>query len=157
MAEVQFHEYDSPTPLLPLLKSSLPTTTPIYQRIQSPQNVPERCTLLLGSVPPASVPQCWDKPFSLSNTHITIGFVDRSRPHESLTWLFNTLCLEATRPEQLSPEMHQLIIAHLRGLLYKIKAVGDGYITKSIKPLNYPFSPILRMAALHELLGTTIV
>ncbi|CRG88361.1 hypothetical protein PISL3812_05391 [Talaromyces islandicus] len=150
MPPVQFFRHGNPSALLQLLRPHFPTTAAIFHRIKSPQNTPDRQTLLLASVPPSPSIADLDGP-------VTISFVDRSRHDESQVAVFNSLCLQAKRPEELTVDAHQLLIAHLHQLLQSIKDVGDGYATAEVKPLNYPFSPTLRFTAVHELLATVLV
>lgn len=150
MSAVQFYRHDNPSAILQFLKSHLPTAVPLYHRIQSPQNTPERHPLLLASFPPDPIIEDLNSP-------VTICFSDRSRHSESNTWIFSTLCLHANRPEELSQESHQLLIEHLRQLLSTIRNVGDSYTNTKTKPFNYPFSPILKVAFLHQLLTTVVL
>jgi hypothetical protein len=151
MHPVQFFRHENPSALLQLLRHHFPATVPIFHRITSPLNTPDRHTLLLASVPPSPVLA------DLDDVPVTVSFVDRSRHDESQVAVFNSLCLQAKRPEDLTANSHQLLIAHLRQLLQSIKDVGDGYAAAEVKPLNYPFSPTLRFTAMHELLAMVLV
>lgn len=151
MHPVQFFRHENPSALLQLLRHHFPATVAIFHRIKSPLNTPDRQTLLLASVPPSPILA------DLDDVPVTVSFVDRSRHDESQVAVFNSLCLQAKRPEDLTVDSHQLLIAHLRQLLQSIKNVGDDYAAAEVKPLNYPFSPTLRFTAMHELLATVLV
>jgi uncharacterized membrane protein YccC len=118
MTSVRFYRHENPSAILQFLKSHLPATLQVYHRIQSPQNIPKRHTLLLASFPPDPIIEDLNSP-------VTICFSDRSRHAESNTWIFNTLSLQATRREELSQESRQLLVQHLRHLLNAIRDVEN--------------------------------
>ncbi|KAL1991586.1 hypothetical protein VTN49DRAFT_4894 [Thermomyces lanuginosus] len=150
MTVVEFHEHQDPASILQFLRGYLPSSLHIYQRIQAPQNTPERHTLLLATFAPDFAP-------GSSNSLATVCFADRSRHNESQVWVFNPLCVQATQPEDLSQEEYGLLAQHLRQLLRTIKWIGDSYATAKQKPLNYPFIPFLKLASVPELLTTILL
>ncbi|KAH8694147.1 hypothetical protein BGW36DRAFT_384462 [Talaromyces proteolyticus] len=150
MNPVQFFKHEDPSLILQYLSHHLPATIAIFHRIQSPQNAPERHACLFASFPPNSSLTELDLP-------VTVSFVDRSRHNEAQLAIFNSLCLQVKRPEDLSKESYQLLSDHLRQLLKAIKDIGDSFATADIKPLNYPFSSTLRSTALHEVIATVLV
>ncbi|KAL1974451.1 hypothetical protein VTN31DRAFT_4655 [Thermomyces dupontii] len=150
MTVVEFHKHQDPAAILKFLRGYLPASLHIYHRIQAPQNTPERHTLLLATFAPDFAPES-------SSSSATVCFADRSRPNESQVWVFNPLCLQATQPEDLPQEQHELLIQHLRQLLHTIKRIGDSYATAKQKPLNYPFIPFLKLASVPELLTTILL
>jgi hypothetical protein len=154
MAYVKFYEYSDPSPILSFLKDLMPIAASTYHRIQSPQNTPDRCTVILCSCPPGQPLTAPGAEDAAVERNITVCFADRSRHHESQIWIFNTLCLKAVSPGELSPQEHKLLINHLRCLFRKIKEIGDRHASADVKPLNYPFPSLLRLATLHE--ATTI-
>lgn len=88
---------------------------------------------------------------------MTVSFIDRSRHNESQIAIFNTLCQQDTKPTDLPQESRETLANHLRELLRTIHQIGNSYATAEVKPLNYPFSSMLRFTASHEVIANILV
>ncbi|RAO72317.1 uncharacterized protein BHQ10_008329 [Talaromyces amestolkiae] len=154
MTSIQFFKHSNPSLVQQFLRNHFPTSIPIYQRIQSPQNIPEREVLLLASFPPT-----YDLNAAELNRKdsVTVSLVDRSRHKESQIAIFNTLCQRDTKPSDLSQESREVLANQLRELLRTIHLIGQSYLTADVKPLNYPFSPTIRLTASHEVIADILV
>lgn len=154
MAPVQFFKHTNPSLNQQFLRSHFPASIPIYQRIQSPQNVPERQVLVLANFPPT---YNFESAELGTKGPVTVSLIDRSRHDESQIAIFNTLCQRDTKPKDLSKESREILAGQLRDLLRTIHDIGKSYSTADVKPLNYPFSPILRFTASHEVIADILV
>jgi FR47-like protein len=151
MSSVQFFRHTNTSVVQQWLRNHFPASAPIFHRIRSPQNIPERHTVLLANFPPiySGAPQID------SLGPITVSFVDRSRPNESQVAIFSTLCVQQTK--ELSKESRLILADQLRELLRTIHRLEKSYGAADVKPLNYPFTPILRSTASHKLIAETLV
>ncbi|EPE29733.1 Acyl-CoA N-acyltransferases (Nat) [Glarea lozoyensis ATCC 20868] len=149
---IQFHRYtqSDALQLFPaLLAPHLPLSNPIYNRLQSPLNTPSRHCLFAASFPPESLPSSLkpssqenndNSPASPSSEPFTILFTDRSRTTESQIWLFSSLLTHST-----------LTSSQTLTLKSQIKSAISFILTTAIPEApGWPFSPILRFAAVHE-------
>lgn len=154
MTSVQFFRHTNSSLVQQFLRNHFPASIPLYQRIQSPQNIPERQVLLLANFPPTS---------NLNSAEIgtkgsvTVSLIDRSRRNESQIAIFNTLCQRHTKPSDLSKEFREILANQLHELLRTVYHIGTSYSTAEVKPLNYPFSPTLRFTASHEVIADILV
>lgn len=154
MTSIQFFKHSSPLLVQQFLRNHFPASIPIYQRIQSPQNIHERQVLLLASFPPTY--SSGDAELDAKDP-VTVSLIDRSRHNESQIAIFNTLCQRDTKPADLSQESRKILANQLRELLQTIHHIGQSYSTAEVKPLNYPFSPTLRFTASHEVIADILV
>ncbi|KUL88330.1 hypothetical protein ZTR_05043 [Talaromyces verruculosus] len=150
MASVQFFRHPNPSLVQQFLRNHFPASIPIYQRIQSPQNIPERQVLLLANFP---ITPNLDSTELGTKDPITVSLIDRSRHNESQIAIFNTLCQRDTKPTDLSKEAREILANQLRELLRTVYRIGNSYSAAEGKPLNYPFSPTLRFTASHEVIA----
>jgi hypothetical protein len=150
MASVQFYGHPNPSLVQQFLRNHYPASIPIYQRIQSPQNIPERQVLLLANFPPTYSSNLAELD---TKSPVTVSLIDRSRHNESQIAIFNTLCQRDTNPTDLSKESREILAKQLRELLRTVYRIGKSYSAAEVKPLNYPFSPTLRFTASHEVIA----
>lgn len=122
----------------PLLKSYLPQSNPIYNRIRAPHNLPSRHCLFASTVPPDRSPDI---------DGFTIVFADRSRHFESQIWVFNSLLGNPL----ISEAQQALISKHLQALIYFLRDV------QIPDAPGWPFSSTLKFACLHEYLSDSLV
>lgn len=134
---------------LPLLKSSLPHSNPLYNRLQAPQNTPDRHCLFASTIPPSTpTPIPPHQPNDSESNPYTIVFADRSRYHESQIWIFNPLT-NCTLP--LTASQTHSLKSHLISLLQFLKTV------QIPEAPGWPFKPTLKFACLHPIIGDLIV
>lgn len=146
--QIQFYPYaqsEALDLLLPILKSHLPFSNPLYNRIQAPHNTPSRHCLFAATFPPRAGTVAASEPF-------TILFADRSRHEESQIWLYNSLVKtyaesspEATihAYDSLSPTPQSVLRAHALSAVLFLKR------TEIPAAPGWPFHPYLRFANLH--------
>ncbi|KAH8821626.1 hypothetical protein F5884DRAFT_768498 [Xylogone sp. PMI_703] len=152
--QVQFHLYPQSKALevlLPLLKLHLPFSNPIYNRIQSPLNVPERHCLFAATFPLSTRTSASADQPPISEP-FTILFADRSRHQESQIWLYNSLTKtyadETAQSkfhafDSLTPEQQSILQAHVLSTVQFLKA------SEVPEAPGWPFHPNLRFACLH--------
>jgi GNAT superfamily N-acetyltransferase len=163
------HPQSSAAALFPsLLEAHLPQSNPIRNRLVSPLNTPERHCLFAASFPPESSPlqfaqssssasragsedQTSELKSDVKNREDeqpwTIIFTDRSRSAESQIWLFSSLI---TRPTALNSEQITLLRSHSKS------AISFILTTEIPEAPGWPFSPILRFAAVHEVVAREV-
>lgn len=122
----------------PLLKSYLPQSNPIYNRIRAPHNLPSRHCLFAANFPPDHSP---------NSDGFTIVFADRSRHFESQIWVFNSLLENSV----ISEAQQALISKDLQALIHFLKDV------QIPDAPGWPFSPTLKFACLHKYLSDSLV
>jgi len=126
---------------LPILKSYLPLSNGLYNRIRAPHNVPSRHCLFGATFPPSMDVSSTDLPQSW-----TIFFADRSRHSESQIWIFNPLVTEPS----LSPFQQTILAAHLTATILFLRDV------QIPEAPGWPFEDVLKFACLHEYFSTTL-
>jgi hypothetical protein len=143
-SDVQFYIHPQSTALntfLPLLHPHLPTSNPLYNRLQAPHNIPSRHCLFAATFPPTI------SSTSPPSEPYTILFSDRSRHHESQIWTFNTLCTLPT----LSSAQQNTLTVHIESAIYFLKN------TPIPEAPGWPFSPILRFASNHVFISNSLL
>lgn len=154
MSSIPFFRHTNTSLVQQFLKNYFPASLPIFHRIRSHQNIPERQTLLLANFTPIQL----DVSTELDvYGPAMISFVDRSRPNESQVAIFSTLCLRAADSVVISKESRKLLADQLRELLRTIHHIGNSYAAADVKPLNYPFSPILRFTASDQTIADILI
>jgi hypothetical protein len=141
---IQFYAYPQALALellLPVLRTQLPISNPIYNRFQAPHNTPDRHCLFAATFPPNSqlVPEIY-----------TIVFSDRSRRNETQIWVFNSLT-NPIYPDPLSPAQTKLLQTHVSSLLTFLKN------TIIPEAPGHPFDPSLFMGCFHSRITSALV
>ncbi|KAK0100960.1 hypothetical protein ONS95_013051 [Cadophora gregata] len=146
---VQFYSYAQELALqtfLPLLRSHLPTSNPLFNRLIAPHNVPSRHCLFAATVSPSNIDSSSIPP--VIPEIYTLLFADRSRHLESQIWLFNPLI---TYPQPLSASNQIHLMTHLESTILFLKNI------QIPQAPGWPFLPILKFGCLHETLATTLL
>jgi len=156
---IQYHIYPQSLALsafIPLLKPYLPTSNPLYNRLQAPHNTPERHCLFASTIPPTTSEGSLSDPtvplnaIRGSSTQVpaiyTLLFADRSRHHESQIWIFNPIIAETTL---IAPQV-TVLREHIYSMIQFLKTVSVP------EAPGWPFSPVLRMACIHPWITETL-
>lgn len=128
-----------------LLQPYLPLSNPLFNRIRAPHNTTDRHCLFAATFPPSPNPVS-----APSDDHLypTFLFADRSRHVESQVWIFNPLVRAS---DALTAIQSSRLSEHVRALLLFLRE------TPIPEAPGWPFSPIIRFAALHEALARVLI
>ncbi|KAI9746498.1 MAG: hypothetical protein M1818_000211 [Claussenomyces sp. TS43310] len=140
-----------------LLEPYLPHSNPLYNRILAPANTPDRHCLFGATIPATRNPLSLLNSSATANSaenlnasgaSFTLLFSDRSRHSESQIWVFNPLTAE---PAPLSAQQLALLTAHSQSL---VRFLRDTPVPAAP---GWPFSPVLRLACVHEIMAALLI